>query len=1451
MSTTSIKKILLAGTALVAVTAFTTQAQAQQAQTLTASVTWAEAGTAAQVLNDGTDALAGDAVNISTHTLTVENDQSANDNTGGSSNLNAFTLGAVTGTTGALVVQNDSTVTGVPVTASAASIDLTSGNVSVLNANTAGYATTFNVTDPTAGAIIGGNLVITNSNATTADASTVMTVAGPLTVTGTTGISTVGGAGGETATLTVGGNSSFGGAVTVTAGATSTDTATLTLNGGTNAFGGTGLTLADGGSSASLVVSGTAAQSVSGNIKGFGVGQGTLISDNTGAPVTFSGVIGGTSLNTVTLEGAGGTIFSNTGALAATTINATAGVSTFAGAVTAATLSVTGATVDLNNTGTNTITSTVLGTGGVVTVGAGGTLSSAVTAAASDDGTLTFAGGGTVSDQIGASGTEIGTLNAGVENTTTNFSAPVYAQTVNISGGTSGANPGIANFSSLTVAATGTGGGMTVSSAGTGADQPETAKVTGAFTDSGTLNITAASTSGSNATLVLVSGGTIGGVTTLTDVASGGLATLEVGTGSSVTLTGGIGGGATGEGTLKLDGGTQTVTGTVGTTQLLAVDAGYNGTASFAGSVTATTTNIEGAGTVAFGAADNATNVSFAGNDGIVTLAGGSGTFSGNIDDSLTPDKGTLTLLGGTTVTGTVGATEEIKLLNAGVQGTTSAFQSAVNAATVAIGGGADMATTGTVNFDSTLTVGTAMTVSSAGATTAQVENATVTGAFTDMGTLAITAGANSGATGSANAMLTLAGATNTITDATTLTDTTHGLATLDVSGASVTFGTGGIVGNVAGEGTLTLSGTTQTVNGTVGSTAALLAVNAGQAAGAVTTFVNTVDATTVNVGAGSAKFEDTVTSTGGLTFSSVSGATGTAELIAGKNLVGPVVATGGTTTAGYGNVTFDGTNTVGVIGASGGILNGLTLGSATQTTVTTTGSVYAANTTNLGINTLAVGGGGTFTTLAGQTVNTTISGVASSPYGQVTSGPVSIPAGTVLGVNISPTVVFPISSTPVVYNIVTGSSGSVAGLTTMKINGVSDTAGEGVVFTEGVMSYEQVANGDDLTINITRANATTVASTPNNISVATALDTIGTTSGNPALNNVQSAIAAAPSAAAVNNILGTLTPTVDGGSQMVALDVGTQVEGITETRMAALRADDGTTGVAAGAGANGTSMWVQGYGQNATQDERDSVDGYNATTWGGAAGVDSEEIINNGILGFALNYGHAAVDSKNLNATTTDVDNYGFTLYDTVGLQYQMFVDTQLGYAYNKITSVRHNVGGLGVADADGSTHSDQYNAKALLGQDYDMDYDMVITPDVSAAYTRLNTQGYTETGPGSDLTVASNSQNNLDLGLGAEIAWKLKNPDGSLIKPVLHAGYSYAVVDDRIDTTANFVDAGAINPSFVTEGPMPSRNIFDVGAGITYMTTANWDLSANYNYEYRTDYTSNTGTLRMTAHF
>jgi len=426
------------------------------------------------------------------------------------------------------------------------------------------------------------------------------------------------------------------------------------------------------------------------------------------------------------------------------------------------------------------------------------------------------------------------------------------------------------------------------------------------------------------------------------------------------------------------------------------------------------------------------------------------------------------------------------------------------------------------------------------------------------------------------------------------------------------------------------------------------------------------------------------------------------------------------------------------------------------------------------------------------------------------------------------------------------------------------------LVSTVGVDKFYAVLGGSTLT-GFGGGTATGTSSDVDVIAVAQAVSSLGSaitandssaynavtanTSATGTMATFQTALntaanSGAGAATAVHNLLQSVTPTVDGGAQQAALTVGAETQGIANTRLAALRDGDTSSGVAAGATANGYSMWLEGYGQHANQDADDGVSGYSSNTWGGAVGVDSSTLVDRAIVGIAFNYGHSAINSDDVNSTKTDLGNYGVNLYGTYDLGSRTFVNGQLGFAYNTIDSDRYNVGGVAGTTATGSTNSDQYSARVDAGRDYPVDGGLTLTPDLSAAYTYLNTAGYTESGAGTlDNTVGSNDQNTLGLGIGGTAAWNIKGGDDDVFKPSLHTGYTYEAIDDRVTTNSSFAGDPAVN--FSTEGASPGRNVFDVGARLIYATKANWDLSATYDFQVKQDYTSNTGEVRATAHF
>jgi outer membrane autotransporter protein len=400
--------------------------------------------------------------------------------------------------------------------------------------------------------------------------------------------------------------------------------------------------------------------------------------------------------------------------------------------------------------------------------------------------------------------------------------------------------------------------------------------------------------------------------------------------------------------------------------------------------------------------------------------------------------------------------------------------------------------------------------------------------------------------------------------------------------------------------------------------------------------------------------------------------------------------------------------------------------------------------------------------------------------------------------------------------------------------------------------TFDGLSNNSDLYLITNFALADEIANTPNNKAVAGA---IGAIIGDPVdgdLQDIFDALDAAGDAGAANDILASLQPAdLNGAAQASILDLGTQGSNVIQDEVIALRSGDATSGMAAGASANGASMWLQGYGQAANQDDRGGIKGYDADTRGIAAGADTTNLFNDGALGIAFNYGKINADSDDANTTNTDIKSYGATIYGSRNLPREMFLDAQAGYAYNDIETERHDVGFPGMtASADYS--SDQYSAKIAVGRDFlaNNAAKMVFTPTFSAAYTYLRTDGYTETGTGGGLEVGDQNFDVLKLGIGANAAWTLKNANGNTLKPEIRAGYAYNAINDKVEITSSFVGDPS-GTTFNASGPSPARNTFNGGVGLTFTTNANWDLSANYDYTFKTDYDSHAGTVRATAHF
>jgi len=904
-----------------------------------------------------------------------------------------------------------------------------------------------------------------------------------------------------------------------------------------------------------------------------------------------------------------------------------------------------------------------------------------------------------------------------------------------------------------------------------------------------------------------------GTITTLTNAAHG---VISATTGAAITNAGTITG-------LNNSDTTSVISATTG---FAINNTGTIGTLANVGTISATTgTAIHDAGTI--------TNLN---NSGLITVTGGGGAAL-DIEHSGMTLNNAGGVIDSTNVTGeaiNLGADNVAGITNAGSISNTSAVDGSV-ALSIAHSQTGTFINTGTIS-----SVGASGNTGKAvffnAATAALTNSNMIIGTITDNGTANVVTLANSSA--------------GSINGAITITDTGAG-SSLTTSGTSFITGNVGFTGAAAHTFTFGSSGAL-TGSLTGGSAVDTLNLNAGSISGVVDLGAG---ANIVNVGDGTLTAEsfttsNTIQESGGGTLNTevksngtfnvgntyTAGATGTLQVDAG----GTLKLTGGTFTAGAltnnGAIVINTAQSMGVASVSAGTGtdtfevkgDGSTLvpGAAFNGTLASTGAVALTGTT------IAV----KIDTTGGILKN-------DSAYEVITA---SAQSGNVTVVGGAPTA---ITSTPTL----------VATTGVDKFYAVTGAQ----TLSSGFGSDVLVGTTNDIYLVAVQQSLTTLGSaiTANDAALFTALSTASAADAacvTTACTQLKTAIAAVNTAAGVSataahNALQALMPAgADGGAQSAALDVGADIQSIENGRTMALRDGDTTSGVAAGVSSHGVSMWAEGYGQHANQDMMDGVNGYGATTWGGAVGVDTSSMFEKAIVGVAINYGHSAIDSSDANSTVTDLGNYGVNLYGTYDLGQRMFVNGQAGFAYNTIDSTRHNVGGPGV-NADGSTSSDQYSARLDTGRDYPVANagGLTLTPDVSAAYTYLNTAGYTETGAGGlDNTVASNSQNVLGLGIGGTAAWKMHTPDDDVLKPSLHVGYTYEAIDDRVNTSSTFTGdpAGTI---FINEGSSPARSIFDLGAKVVYATKANWDFSANYDFQAKTDYTSNTGELRATAHF
>ncbi|MGD9591365.1 MAG: hypothetical protein AB7V32_02470, partial [Candidatus Berkiella sp.] len=88
----------------------------------------------------------------------------------------------------------------------------------------------------------------------------------------------------------------------------------------------------------------------------------------------------------------------------------------------------------------------------------------------------------------------------------------------------------------------------------------------------------------------------------------------------------------------------------------------------------------------------------------------------------------------------------------------------------------------------------------------------------------------------------------------------------------------------------------------------------------------------------------------------------------------------------------------------------------------------------------------------------------------------------------------------------------------------------------------------------------------------------------------------------------------------------------------------------------------------------------------------------------------------------------------------------------------------------------------------------------------------------------------------------------DYYLLQSEVHAMGFYDFINDRVQTTSQFTGAG---PSFNTIGFKPVRDSYNVGASLTLFSHYHFNLSGEYDFNFKQDYRAHSGFFRVRYEF
>lgn len=292
------------------------------------------------------------------------------------------------------------------------------------------------------------------------------------------------------------------------------------------------------------------------------------------------------------------------------------------------------------------------------------------------------------------------------------------------------------------------------------------------------------------------------------------------------------------------------------------------------------------------------------------------------------------------------------------------------------------------------------------------------------------------------------------------------------------------------------------------------------------------------------------------------------------------------------------------------------------------------------------------------------------------------------------------------------------------------------------------------------------------------------------------------------------LQPEVNGGATAASIAATGLASGAMSNRAAAVGANSGDKLIETGA-------WVKVLDGDSKQSNRSGIAGYNADSRGILVGADGK-LNEQTTLGVA--FSHVTTDVHSDDGNKTDVKSNIFSLY---GAWENGPVSVIGSLSYGKSDNESKRYIGSDVAKAD--YDSNVLAADLSAGYDFILNENITVQPVVASRYTKVDIDGFQESGSAAALSTESQSVEVFDLGAGVNVS-----AEYGAFKPNARLMAFRDLARDKAQTSSAFTLGGN---TFVTTGADATPWTYEAGIGVDW-EKGNYTVGVSYDYTRKADF-------------